>query len=168
MEESSSGKECEGTTVVMVRYGELFLKSEPVMRQFISLILKNMAKALSSKGISHRFEVHRGRLLVHGDDPGAIAEVASRTFGIIDVSICTLTGNSLEELSDTAAIFARNHLKPGMSFAIRGKRQGVTGINSQELGARVGAAVLSEIPEAVVDLTHPDYELFVELSLIHI
>ncbi len=163
VEERRFGEECQGTTVVMVRYGELFLKSEPVMRQFISLILKNMAKALSSKKISHRFELHRGRLLVHGDDPAAIAEMASRTFGVIDVSVCTLTGNSLEELSDTAAYYARNHLKPGMSFAIRAKRQGVTGINSQELGARVGAAVLSEIPEAVVDLTHPDYELFVEM-----
>jgi Thiamine biosynthesis ATP pyrophosphatase len=163
VEQESTGEGCKAATVVMVRYGELFLKSEPVMRQFISLILKNMAKALSSKGISHRFELHRGRLLIHGDEPDAIAEVASRTFGVIDVSVCTLGGNSLEELSDTAVYYARNHLKPGMSFAIRAKRQGVAGINSQELGARVGAAVLSEIPEAVVDLTRPDYEIFVEM-----
>ena len=149
--------------VVMVRYGELFLKSEPVKRQFIQNLLRNVGKALESEGLSHRFELHRGRILIHGDEPGTIAEVASRIFGIVEVSVCTLTESTIQDVSRVAADKAARRLAAGGSFAVRARRQGVEGITSQEIGAQVGAAILDAFPDATVDLTRPEYEIFVEM-----
>ncbi|HEU17237.1 MAG TPA: tRNA 4-thiouridine(8) synthase ThiI, partial [Methanolinea sp.] len=118
--------------LVLIRYGELFLKSEPVKRHFIGLLLRNLKKALDSKGLEHRFEVQRGRILVAGDDPGAIASTASRVFGVVDVSVSLRTDPNPERLCKSALSRAQESLKPGMSFAVRAKRQGVHGITSQE------------------------------------
>jgi thiamine biosynthesis protein ThiI len=149
--------------VVMVRYGELFLKSGPVMRQFIQALLRNTGKALESENLSYRFELHRGRLLIHGDEPEKIAVLASRIFGIVDVAVSFLTGNTLPEIEAEAVRRAKERLSPGTSFAVRARRQGVPGITSQESAAHVGAALLREYPGARVDLDHPDYEIFIEM-----
>ncbi len=149
--------------LVMARYGELFLKSEPVKRHFIGMLLRNMGKALSASGLSCHFETPRGRILIHGDHPEAIADVVSRIFGIVDVSICSRTSSRLEDICEEAVSLASASLHAGMSFAVRAKRQQKTGPDSQELGTLIGSAVYDHIPGLEVDLDTPDYELFVEV-----
>jgi len=153
---------CWPVKCVMVRYGELFLKSEPVKRHFIGLLMRNMKKALDSEGLAHQFELFRGRMLVLGDEPERIAAVVSRVFGVVDVSVCTRTSNNLDDLCSTAIETAEGNLKSGMSFAIRAKRQGVFGYTSQQMGEVIGRAVSDHIAGARVDLSHPDYEIFIE------
>jgi thiamine biosynthesis protein ThiI len=148
--------------VVMVRYGELFLKSEPVKRYFINVLVKNIRQALDAEGHSYRFETPRGRLLVFGDDPDAMAPLISRVFGVVDVSVCTLTPAPIDEIAAAAVELADARLVPGMSFAVRPRRQGVIAFTSQELGAVIGDAIRRKHPEARVDLDCPDYEVFVE------
>jgi len=148
--------------VVMVRYGELFLKSEPVKRYFINALVNNIRQALDAEGHSFRFETPRGRLLVYGDDPDAMAVIISRIFGIVDVNVCTLTRGTIDEISAAAVELADAHLTPGMSFAVRPRRQGVKGFTSQELGAAIGDAICRNHPDVSVDLDFPDYEVFVE------
>ncbi len=147
----------------MVRYGELFLKSEPVKRQFIQHLLRNISRALESEGLVHRFELHRGRILIHGDEPTRIAAIASRIFGIVEVAVCTFTVSTLEALSTAAVERAASLLSSGGSFAVRARRQGVLGITSQEIGARVGEAILEACPDATVNLSRPQFEIFIEM-----
>jgi thiamine biosynthesis protein ThiI len=149
--------------VVMIRYGELFLKSEPVKRHFIQNLLRNIGKALASEGLAHRFELHRGRILIHGDEPQQIAQVACRIFGIVEVAVCRQAGTSLPEISDAAVKMASSRLSPGVRFAVRARRQGVEGITSQELAAELGSAIISACPGVVVDLSSPGYQIFVEM-----
>lgn len=157
------GRKARAMELVLIRYGELFLKSEPVRRHFIGILLRNLKRALDARGLEHRFEVHRGRILVAGDDPGAIASIASRVFGVVDVSVSLRTDPDPEHLCESALSRARESLKPGMTFAVRAKRQGVQGTTSQELAAGIGAAVMDAVPGIKVDLSSPDYELFVEM-----
>ncbi|MCU0630573.1 MAG: tRNA 4-thiouridine(8) synthase ThiI [Methanoregulaceae archaeon] len=153
----------EEQTVVMVRYGELFLKSEPVKRHFIGLLIRNIKKSLETAGLSFRYETPRGRILIYGDEPRKIASEVARVFGVVDVSVATVTGNSPEELGRAAGALGKKHLKAGMRFAVRAKRQkGSGGPDSQELGRVIGGVLYDDQPEAVVDLTHPEYEVFVE------
>ena len=149
--------------LVMVRYGELFLKSEPVKHHFIGMLLRNIGKALTASGLSSHYETPRGRILIFGDEPEKIADIVSRIFGIVDVSICTKTGSHIDDLCTAAITLASARLSAGMSFAVRAKRQQKTGLDSQELGARIGSAVYEEIPGLHVDLDNPDYEIFVEV-----
>ena len=146
----------------MVRYGEIFLKSETVKRRYISIMTKNIGLALESEGLAHRIETYRGRIMIYGDEPRRIAVVAAKTFGVVSASVCTVTAADIEGLAATAVEHAERNLGPGMSFAVRARRSGVEGFSSQELAAAVGSAVLDRIPEARVDLSTPDYEIFVE------
>ncbi len=148
--------------VVIVRYGEVFLKSEPVRRRFLHRLLQNIRRALDAESVQHRIEEHRGRILVFGPEPERIAQPVSRIFGVVDVSIGTATTNAVDDLAGTALSHAKGRLAPGMSFAVRARRERVEGFTSQELGAAVGAAVMAAIPGISVDLDCPDYEVFVE------
>ena len=149
--------------LVMARYGELFLKSEPVKFHFIGMLLRNIGKALSASGLSYHFETPRGRILIHGNQPEAISSVVSRIFGIVDVSICSRTSPRLDDICGEAVSLASANLRAGMSFAVRAKRQQKTGLDSQELGTLIGSAVFDHIPGLEVDLDTPDYEIFVEV-----
>jgi len=149
--------------LVMVRYGELFLKSEAVKHHFIGMLLRNIGKALSASALSYHFETPRGRILIYGDEPEKIADIVSRIFGLVDASICTRTSSVLEDICTEAISLASANLHEGMSFAVRAKRQQKTGLNSQELGTLIGSAIYDHIPGLKVDLDHPDYELFVEV-----
>jgi thiamine biosynthesis protein ThiI len=153
----------DGERLVMVRYGELFLKSDPVKHHFIGMLLRNIRHALSAHGLAARSETPRGRILIYGDRPEKIAGIVSRVFGVVDVSICSRTGSSPEDLCSEAISLASVHLSAGMSFAVRVKRQQKIGPTSQELGTRIGSAIWDHIPGLTVDLDHPDYEIFIEV-----
>jgi tRNA uracil 4-sulfurtransferase len=163
MTESPSAGTGISANPVMVRYGELFLKSEPVRHHFIGMLLRNIRHALTANGLSACYETPRGRILIFGEEPARIADIVARVFGVIDVSICVITGKEVEALSAAAADLASAHLSPGKSFAVRAKRQLKIGLTSQELGEQVGSAVYDRIPGLRVDLKTPDYEIFVEV-----
>ncbi len=152
----------EETHVVMIKYGELFLKSESVMRHYISTLTGNLTKALSAAGIDHAIEVYRGRILVTGDATDEILHTAARIFGVVGVCRCIRTEPDRNRIEAAAAALATRTLKEGMSFAVRARRSGMKGFTSQELGASAGARIIEAIPGITVDLSHPDYEVHVE------
>jgi len=153
----------EERTVVMVRYGELFLKSDPVKYHFIGILLRNIRWALESAGLPCTIRSPRGRIFISGEHPETIAAIVARVFGVVDVSICTLVGATPDALRDAAVAMARSRLHSPCRFAVRARRQTKTGLNSQQLGEYIGSAVYDAIPGLSVDLTRPEYEIFAEV-----
>ncbi|MDR3102351.1 MAG: tRNA 4-thiouridine(8) synthase ThiI [Methanocalculaceae archaeon] len=145
----------------MVRIGELWLKSEPVKKQFMTVLMRNIRAALDAKNLDYKLEEYRGRILIYGDVE-RIAAIASRIFGVVDASICKTCGNSQEEIAATAVCLVGRKLSSGMRFAVRARRQHVKGFTSQELARTVADAIWERIPDFVVDLDNPEYEIFVE------
>ena len=125
---------------VMIRYGEIFLKSETVKRRFISIMTENIRLALEAKGLSHRIETPRGRILIFGDEPRRIAAAVAGTFGVVSASVCTMTSSDIDTIAAVAVEHAGRNLRPGMSFAVRARRSGVEGFNRSE-ERRVGKSV---------------------------
>lgn len=151
---------------VMAKYGELFLKSESVQRFYTKLLTKNIRGILDAEGIDAGIVLHRGRILIgdsaKGDDVNAIAAAVSRVYGIVGLSVAEMTGNDPESLGNAAAELSKGKLKSGMSFAVRARRSNIKEFTSQELGAAVGDRVYDTAEGLRVDLTNPDYEVFVE------
>jgi len=147
---------------VMIRFGELFLKSEPVRRQFMKVLISNIRSALTSHGIEYTLTDNRSRILVSSETPEVLVPLLSHIFGVVDIAPALLTDSTLPGLCNAAGELARRNLKPGMSFAIRARRDQVPGFTSQELGAQAGGVVLDAVPGVRVDLTHPDYEIYLE------
>lgn len=148
---------------VMVRVGELWLKSEPVKRQFMKTLVSNLKMAMESEQVACKIEVYRGRIILHGD-VNLIADIASRVFGIVDVAQCIICENTPESIASAAISLAKEHLHAGMKFAVRARRQKheADGLTSQQLAAFVADRIWEHIPDFIVDLMHPEYEIFVE------
>jgi thiamine biosynthesis protein ThiI len=147
----------------MLRYGEIFLKSDPVRNEFIKTLVRNCQEALRSRGFFPKVEIVRGRIFFIGNSPEKVAEVLSRIFGVVDVAICTLTPPDPCAITQAAVAIASRSLGPGTRFAVRARREGIEGITSQELAASIGSAILAACPGTSVDLDNPDCELHVEL-----
>ena len=147
---------------VMIRYGELFLKSEPVMRHYVGVLTANIKKALDAAEICHEIKITRGRVFVYGEDIDTMAAVLSGIFGIVSTSIVICTPPDRETIEKTAALVASRTLKPGMSFAVRARRSNIKGFTSQELAASTGSCIYDAVGDLIVDLKNPEYEIFVE------
>lgn len=151
----------EDGDALMARIGELWLKSEPVKKQFMKTLTRNIKAALDLEVIDYRIEEYRGRILIFGDT-SKTAHVVSKIFGIVDLSVCKTTGNSMDEIADAAVLLAKKNLKPNMKFAVRAKRQFVKGYSSHELAAYIADKIWDSVCEFTVDLNNPEYEIFAE------
>ncbi len=151
--------------LLLVRYGELALKSPPVRREFESALRRNLLDQFVREGLPARLRSDRGHFYVETDDGERGTNLVRRVFGVTSVS-------RVEEVpSDPAAIRARllelaaPRLAPGVSFAVRARRTGQHAFTSQQLAGDLGAAVLEEFAgrALTVDLERPTVELFVEV-----
>jgi tRNA uracil 4-sulfurtransferase len=150
---------------ILVRYGELALKSPPVRREFERLLRRNILAQFVADGITGRLRSDRGHLYVECDDGPRAVRALRRVFGVTSVS-------RVEEVpTDRAAIRARllelaaPRLPMGASFAVRARRTGQHPFTSQELARDLGSDLLERFGDRSlrVDLESPDVELFVEV-----
>jgi thiamine biosynthesis protein ThiI len=151
--------------LLLVRYGELALKSPPVRREFETALRRNILDLFVREGISGRVHSDRGHLYVETDDAAVGVRLVRRVFGVTSVS-------PVEEVpSDPAVIRSRlleladARLRPGTRFAVRARRTGQHPFTSQQLAGDLGAAVLERFADRalVVDLERPEVELSVEV-----
>ncbi len=148
--------------VVMVRFGEIFLKSEPVRREFLNRLRDNIRAGLKGLNVDAAITITRSRVLVSSESAVDLVPLLSRIFGVIDIAPVTVCGNAMEDLCETAVKVAQPHLMPHTRFAVRARREGVEGFSSQELAAEAGSWIIDVIPDLKVDLTAPEYEIFIE------
>ncbi|MFB6308420.1 MAG: tRNA sulfurtransferase [Haloarculaceae archaeon] len=157
-----------GADVILVRHGEISLKSEQVRRKMEGRLRDNIASLLADRGIDGEVERRRTRLYVHTDAPAAATDAVTDAFGVVSASPAIRTEPTLpaicEALADTAA--ARYD---GGAFAVSARRAGreeqhpfTSEDIEQEGGSAVWDAIEDLSEEPVVDLDDPDFELFVE------
>lgn len=157
--------ECMEYGHVMVRYGEIGIKSEQVRRKYERLLVKNIEAMLSENGVGFNgVSRERGRIFVESRDARA-AEVVSRVFGVVSASPVAVTGTDIKEVCGMAADMGRDIIGEGQSFAIRARRAGEYPYTSQEIGRICGDAVFEAVKDRNprVDLKSPDHEIFVEV-----
>lgn len=150
---------------VMVRYGEIGIKSEQIRAKYERLLIKNIEAMLGENGIAFEDIVReRGRIFVLSADPRA-PEAVSRVFGVVSVSPVAVTGTDIKDVQETAAALGRETIGMNSSFAIRARRVGEQPYTSQEIGRMCGDAVFEAVRERDprVDLKSPDHEIFVEM-----
>lgn len=148
--------------LILIRYGELALKSDKVRRRFEKKLVKNIKASIDG-------EVRRdqGRIYVEPQDFEDAISKLDRIFGIVSYSPVKKTKTSKEDISSTLGEYTRTlidegSLKEDMTFAIRCRRVGNHEFTSQEMAAYCGGVVIKEIP-LKVDLTDPDFEIFIEI-----
>lgn len=146
--------------VVVVRYGEIALKSTPVRSRFERLLLSNVQKMVEDLGRAYR---SMARIVVETEFPSRVCRIVSKIPGVVSCSPALRTSSDLEDIVKVSLQVAKAVLKPGESFAVRASREGKHSFTSIDVNRIVGREILSSVPNSRVDLSNPDREIFIEI-----
>ncbi|HMK48403.1 MAG TPA: tRNA uracil 4-sulfurtransferase ThiI [Methanocella sp.] len=153
--------------VVIVRYGEIAIKSDQIRRKYEDLLIKNLRAMLDQDRISYEGVTReRGRIFVMTRDPEASQSIG-RVFGVVSCSPAIVAGPSLDEACAAAVAVGREVIGEGQSFGIMGRRSGEPSqsFTSQDIGRICGDAVFNAVADRHprVDLKNPDHRIHVEI-----
>jgi thiamine biosynthesis protein ThiI len=155
--------------LLLLRYGEIGIKSPPVRRRFEKKLIYNIHASLEGKIINDG-----GRFLLYpsknNNDPEFVPitiEKLKKIFGLVSFSPAVETVTTKENIKAKIHEYVEKLLKegtfsPDQSFAIRARRVGDHDFTSQEIAAFAGSAFFDKT-ESKVDLSNPDFELFLEI-----
>ncbi|MGQ9588431.1 MAG: THUMP domain-containing protein [Thermoplasmata archaeon] len=150
---------------LLVRYGELGLKSASVRRRFENALMDDIRRRHALAGTPCVISSTRGRIFVDSDDWRRSCQILSKTFGVVSFSPVTRVKSDLETLTKETTEFARPLMFKGASFAIRPRRTGNHPYTSQSMAQKLGEAILRDTESLgiKVSLDEPDIEIFVEV-----
>jgi thiamine biosynthesis protein ThiI len=149
------------TKIIIVRYGEMALKSESVRRRFERRLIENIK--LSLKGLDYKLRRERGRIFIATRRPSAATGRLVKIPGIVSASPSLRTNATINSITSAVVGEARKILSPGMTFAIRTSRFGEHPFSSRDVNVSAGSAVLAEVKGVHVNLSTPKREIFVEI-----
>ncbi|MFA6226254.1 MAG: tRNA uracil 4-sulfurtransferase ThiI [Methanoregula sp.] len=139
----------------LVRYSEIFLKSDPVRRQWENVLIANILEVMP--GIHVRDE--RGRIWLDGD---VKPDLLKKIFGI--VSFSEVEHIKLDEIESSLPDYCRRHgMEKAKTFAIKMKRVGTHSFSSNDKAIEYGNLLRQEFPHLKVNLPNPDKEIHIEI-----
>lgn len=155
------------TDIIIVRYGELALKSTGVRNWYERKLVQNIAAMLKLRGTRYsQIKREWGRIFVHTTEPEAAGVVAD-VFGVVSTSPAITSDATLADAAKVCADIGAGMINDGESFAIRTRRTGNHSFSSRDIGIKCGDAVWERLESAgqnpSVNLTDPDKEIFVEM-----
>ncbi len=154
----------ERTRVLLVRFGEIALKSRYVRRQLRDRLVANIQDGFAAEGVECVTEADEARIYVHANDLAHAKSILMRVFGIVSVSPAAEAHGDLESLQALALQEgAAAGLGPGITFAVRARRVGTHPFTSQDLAKQIGGALLEAHLGAKVNLDAPQVEIHVEV-----
>lgn len=157
-----------GGETLLVRYGEIGIKSASVQAGMEQQLAQNIRATLTNRGIQAQVEREHTRLYVRdADDTETATEAVTDVFGVVSVSPAITTRPTLDAMCKTLADAATAH--PSGSFAVRATRAGqperhpFTSLDiEREGGSAVAQALNTTGVEPTVDLENPSQTYYVE------
>jgi thiamine biosynthesis protein ThiI len=150
---------------ILVRYGEVGLKSDSVRARYERMLVRNLSVALERNGIQfEKIERDWGRIFIGSKDLNA-AKVAAKVFGVVSASPAISCEPKLGDVSKVAVEVAGEVIREGEKFAVRPRKAGAQEFSTQKIGEVVGAAICESLAsrKPKVDLSEPDREIHVEI-----
>ncbi len=150
--------------VLLVRFGEIALKSRYVRRQLRDRLVANIQDGFAAEGVECVTEADEARIYVHADDLARARSIVTRVFGVVSVSPAAEGHGDVESLTVLALKEAETAgLGPGVTFAVRARRVGSHSFTSTDLAKAVGSALVDAHPGVKVNLGAPQVEIHVEV-----
>ncbi len=148
--------------LIIVRYGEIALKAKATRRRFEDSLIDNIRNALKARGVSFRIKRDWGRIYVYTSQITKSVGVLQKIFGITSISPAIQTQSDMGSISNLAVNISKEALIEEKTFAIRVTRTGEHKYSSQDVAVKIGNDV-AKATKAGVNLTKPDFELFIEI-----
>lgn len=148
--------------LIIARYGEIGIKSPKVRGRFERKLIENIKTVINGL-----VDLKQGRIFIYPHDMDKAIETLQKIPGIVSYSPASVTETNHESIKELIENYVNQLVNEGVfssedSFAIRCRRVGEHDFSSQEMAAYCGSVVY-RITESRVDLSHPDFELFVEV-----
>jgi thiamine biosynthesis protein ThiI len=151
--------------VILIRYDELALKSPKVRRRFQNKLISNIQNSFLENNTECIIDSIWGRIFVHTKNLENGIVILKKIFGISSFSIAEVGTGGLDDIIESAVVYADEKIKHNITFAIRSRRFGKHDFTSMEVSEKLGAAVLERFKERniKVNLSKPDVSIFVEV-----
>jgi len=150
---------------LLVRYGEIGLKSPSVRRRFEQQLIRDIRTRHAQANTPCIISEARGRLFVDSDDWRRSCEILSRTFGVVSFSPTTQARTDLPSLTQAVLEFSEPVMFKNATFAVRPRRSGNHPYTSQDMAEKLGDALRQRFADlnVKVALDDPDLEISVEV-----
>ena len=148
--------------LIIIRYGEIALKAKKTRKHFESVLIKNIKNALEKNNIENNILKEWGRIYIYTNQIKNSLIVLKKIFGITSFSLAIQTETEMDKISKKSIEILKNKLDKKKSFAIRVTRTGKHDFTSQDVAVKIGNDIV-KTTKAIVNLTKPDYELFIEI-----
>jgi thiamine biosynthesis protein ThiI len=148
--------------LILVRYGEIALKGKETRKRFENILVSNIKNAFDQENIINKISKERGRIYIYTNKIKEAINVLKKIFGIISISPSIETTSNINSISHKAINISKEYLDEKKSFALRITRTGDQKFTSQDAAVRIGNDIVNATKTSV-DLTNPDFELFIEI-----
>jgi thiamine biosynthesis protein ThiI len=160
----------EQYNLVLIRYGEVWLKSQKVKIRMLNHLMSNLKNMLQKKGIPfHKYQLSKdsSRIFFFFENEvlHRALDVIQKVFGIHSFSPALRTSNKIKNITERTLEVAGKILKKNDTFALRVKRSGIHDYDSLELARIVGKKVIDAFSEfnLKVNLSNPQKKIFIEV-----
>ena len=147
---------------IIVRYGEIALKGKETRKRFENILVSNIKNAFSTENLSSKIIKEWGRIYVYTIQINKCIDVLQKIFGITSISPALQTLSDMDSMSKLAVDISKEELNEEKSFAIRATRTGEHEFTSQDVAIKIGDEIV-KATKASVNLSNPDFELFIEI-----
>ena len=154
-----------GADTVVVRHGDVGVKSSHVQSDMERTLRENLAAMLADRTVPGDVDREWGRILVRTPDPDRAANAAADTFGVVSASPAASVSPDLDAITDALADAAEEQYHEG-AFAVDARRAGSHDFDSRDVNRAGGDAVWAAVEddfEPEVDLDDPDLTFSVEV-----
>ncbi len=155
--------------VLLIRYGEIALKSQQVRKRLLRSLMRNVKFHCNRDNVKFtRIWRDHGFIYLHpeqGHMKKAIACVKT-VLGVHSISPAIYVQGDFEVIQDTALNLARDSLSDGNTFGVRARRIGEHSFSSNEIAKTAGARIIKELGDSLhlkVDLSQPDKWIHINL-----
>jgi len=128
--------------LILIRYGELSLKSSYVRKQFESTLIRNIKNAFECSNIYGKIKTERGRIYLYTDEIARGLGVLKKVFGITSFSPAIKTTSDTADMITLALNFCQKTLNKEKSFALRITRTGEHDFSSQDVAVKLGNVIV--------------------------
>jgi thiamine biosynthesis protein ThiI len=156
--------------VLLIRYAEIWLKSQKVKVRMLKTLMNNVKTALEREGIQyHKYQMSKDSSRVffffNNEDMLKAMLIILRAFGIHSISPALRTSNKRKNIIERSIEVAKDIMKPNESFAVRVKRSGDHDFTSIELASLVGKEINEKLSHLnlKVNLSNPDRKIYIEV-----
>jgi thiamine biosynthesis protein ThiI len=147
---------------IIVRYGEIGVKSPKVRKRFEKKLISNIKSVVDGKIV-----LNQGRIFLFPEDHKRAIESLKKICGVVSFSPTVETVTDHDAIKETVEAYMKKLIEDGVfspekSFAVKCRRVGTHEFSSREMAGFCGSVVV-ELTGAPVNLSNPDFRLNVEV-----